>query len=302
MKNNNIIIGGGIAGLITAFYNKDYMLMSKDFGGQHFATNFPLGPRLVKYTRYTEQLLKDLDILDKISTRKVNVGYYYNNAFYTTVPDELKKEYYRKSRGLVYDAEPPESAMSDGETTFEVYNMTISDLIYELILRLALERRLTHDPIKSVNVARQRIHSEQRSMEYDKLVITVPLPIFQTLAKEYFDNFKDHLSTLMFRPITFILVKTCIFSKPYEYVYYPEKTIKANRATKFGDHFVLEITGDYSVSNCDNIKKLWMGQIQPPYVETLNVPNVKFIGRYAQWKHNVRISDVIKSAMELRNE
>ncbi|MEK6881099.1 MAG: FAD/NAD(P)-binding protein, partial [Nanoarchaeota archaeon] len=67
-----IVLGGGIAGLIFAFYNKNFTVISPDVGGQ-MGNGFSLGPRYLHDIPESRKFLNDLNI--EIKEITVNVGY-----------------------------------------------------------------------------------------------------------------------------------------------------------------------------------------------------------------------------------
>src|SRR3972149_2445932 len=93
------ILGGGIAGLIYAFYNKDYEVISTEFGGQ-MASYFKLGSRYLHRTDQAINFLKDLNL--PVEEIRITTGYQTRTDSYTDImmDEDFKKRYYMKSRGI----------------------------------------------------------------------------------------------------------------------------------------------------------------------------------------------------------
>jgi len=100
MVKNNYVLGGGIAGLIFTYFNKNLILISKDIGGQ-FNNNFDLGPRFFHNSYFSRKLLKELNI--PIRKEKIKVGYSrFLNNIEIEKPEGFKEIYFEKSRGEKY--------------------------------------------------------------------------------------------------------------------------------------------------------------------------------------------------------
>ena len=64
MTNNNtkFVIGGGISGLIFAYYNRDYQIISPDIGGK-LRNDYLTSTILLHDTPETKRLISDLKLI-----------------------------------------------------------------------------------------------------------------------------------------------------------------------------------------------------------------------------------------------
>ena len=86
------IIGAGISGLIFAYYNPDYTVISPDIGGQlsHGIYNLTW----VHDTPETRKLHKDLEF--EFTPTKTLMGYYYNGEVSDFCPSEINSRIIQK--------------------------------------------------------------------------------------------------------------------------------------------------------------------------------------------------------------
>jgi len=87
-SHNKFIIGGGIAGLIYGFYNRDYQVISPDVGGK-LKTNYLTSTILLHDTPETKRLLGDLK-LNPEPTAQV-IRYFYHGKVQKNIPANLKE-------------------------------------------------------------------------------------------------------------------------------------------------------------------------------------------------------------------
>ena len=96
MSNKKYILGGGITGLIWAYYNKDFFIITPEIGGQ-MNNYFSVGPRYLHNTNNAKKFLKGLNL--PIKEILIRVGYWQNGRFIE--PDsEFRKKYFMNSRGI----------------------------------------------------------------------------------------------------------------------------------------------------------------------------------------------------------
>ena len=70
---DKFILGGGVAGLVTAFYNSEYTIITDKVGGWQNANKFSLGPRFIEVTPASQAFMSRLGFTP--STRIVKIGY-----------------------------------------------------------------------------------------------------------------------------------------------------------------------------------------------------------------------------------
>jgi hypothetical protein len=306
-----IILGAGLTGLLARFYIKDSILIGNEIGGENLRVNFPLGPRFLKKTKETLDLLEDLNL--PIKEKTVKIGYYYNNKIHNTIPKNLIAKYYKKTRGIFVEPDKiPDSAMSNRENVFSALDVNF-DLLISTIKSKILENSsngVIVDNIKKIDLEKQVLKGERNHYKYDVLINTIPLPEFVKISKIRIPIEFEYL------PITYLYVK-CMNNNldlkfnGYSYIYFPEECIKFYRITKTDNSkFVFEypfiikpikvrkyINFKYFI--CLNIYYSKYGHFKELEKNSISLANnVKMLGRYAEWRH-LRIHDVLKRIREI---
>ena len=272
----NYILGGGMAGLIAAFYNPDFKIISPDIGGQE-----PLGPRLIQKHPETHRLLRDLGFKD-LEVKTAKIGFFYGGKLHTTCPKKLRTEYYIKTR-QVKPQEVPASIMSENKTSIEYYDVAWADLLAALYN--SVKDRWMGEKVSKIT--KQKITTNTGVKPYKKLISTLPAPIFSKLS---FTKLSCDFSAIdkSFGEASSIFSKT-----DFDYIYFPEKKISINRATKIdANKWLYEKVGRH-----DGMQIIPKAQIKQD-ADLDRMGNIKFIGRYAQWKHNVKIQQVVERSRE----
>jgi len=283
-----IILGGGISGLLYAFYNPDCLLISDKIGGQS-SSRFQLGPRILHADENTTRLLEDLNRY--IGIKKIKVGYFYNDKINDENTEENKKAYFEKTRGE--SSQPYSSVMSSNKNEYDSYDIELSEIIENL------ERKIHNEiilgKVTKIDLENNKLIIDEKEIEYSKLISTIPINVFLFLAGKT-DEAKQYVSY----PTTFILSDN-LDNAPfkdfgeYDYVYISDEKYPFHRITKTKDGFVYEYKGDMSSTSLGQKDRevLKVGQL----VENdkkVEFDNVNFLGRYATWKHNILINDLLK--------
>ena len=95
-KNRKIILGGGISGLLKAYFDPEAVLITEQIGGQ-LSVPFQLGPRYVHVDRYTRRFFSEIKLYPAV--RNVRVGFFYKGSLHNTNTEENKKLYFNIRRG-----------------------------------------------------------------------------------------------------------------------------------------------------------------------------------------------------------
>jgi hypothetical protein len=292
------IIGGGIAGLISAFYNKDYKIITDKIGGQMAMNN--AGPRILEVNKYSDILLKDLGLND-CDIKTATIGYRINNKFVNEINEDTRKQYYMKSRCLKDVSTVPSSIMSDGKNTIKYY-----DIEWDCILNKLTEAIFDNIIIGKVNIIDTNnnillVNTDLKNpdiayFEYDKIISTIPAPIFFRIS-----NLNPLMELKYAKKVFIILSNDYMNIDNYDYVYYPEDKYEFHRATRLKNgRIALEYTTEHSYRSVLNKWNLFsnsyshipIGQIISGKVQTIE--NVEFIGRYACWNHDIKTDDIVK--------
>jgi len=280
----NYILGGGISALIFNFYHKDYTIISPDVGGQ-FNSNFNLGPRYLHKNKYTEKFLQDIKLQYK--ERIVNVGYV-NEFGELCIPDEsYRRKYYMKSRHIDNLEKYDSSIMTSFKNSFEIY-----DIDFKLLIDKLSNIKYINGNVKSINLHDKKLLVNNKELNYNKIVSTIPLNIFNKMT-----SFTDEI----FQKQDMIYIKSNEYDiniSDYDYVYDIRKDKPWHRVSK-DKGFIYDLCS-YSFDfpfDVLALKELNGSQI----ISTTNnyePEDVLFLGRYGEWKHNIKIEDVIQKSME----
>jgi len=277
VERMNFILGGGVAGLIAAFYNQSFKIISPELGGQP-----ALGPRLIQKHPKNHKLLYDLGFR-KFKVKTAKIGFFYKGKLHDTCPTSLRMEYYEKTRQVTC-AKIPKSIMSDDKKTIDYYDVIWEDLIKALV------DKVKNQWIKAKvnNITEKGIIFDNKYHEYKKLISTIPAPIFFKLKKQEEENliladYRKHTFSAVDK--SFGLASSPFDGGNYDYIYFPDKKIEISRATKINeDSWLYEKTGKHR-----GMQVLPRVQIKHN-ADFGKTNNIKFIGRYAQWKHGVNFN------------
>ena len=301
------ILGGGVAGLISAFYLPEYYLITDKIGGWQNKNTFQLGPRLLEVTPATTAFLKKLNL--PIQEKKVFIGYrtpmqlschkYLRTGDFTgSKKDNFAKKYALKTR----EQENIDAVLSGDKDTLIVF-----DIEYDLILKKLEEKiqdRIILDKITSIDLKKQQFSTLKYPAiinNWDELINTLPLNLFCELSK--FELQRDFTAF----HTTFIKVKptdyTKFFYKIYDYIYSIDTVW--HRCNIFRDYSVLEVKGKFDSEIQKLIEKdefeildkitIPFAQMKYSYNDLEQIiPNVKNIGRYACWCHKIKMEEIVE--------
>ena len=290
MEKNNYILGAGINGLIAAHYLKDYKIIG--FTNCQEAHDFPLGPRYIHYSENVKELLSDLKL--STDTEIVKIGYFLDGAIENTATDEFRKDYFYKTRGK---GKPFKSSMSGDKNKLKVFKVK-PDELYKTLLE-KYQDRVIKEKITSINRFKLIITTEQQTYEAGKIVTTLPAPIFFRLTGEHriAECFKA-------KPKIFYLVQDNFDFEGYDYIYFADADTPMTRATKFGTHLIAEVA---NIEDCEEFEKqrVIIKKVVLPNAQITNkavfgsLNPIKCIGRFACWKHNKKINEVVEDVRRL---
>jgi len=302
----NIILGGGLAGLITKFYNPDYVVFTKDIGGQ-FSNKFQLGPRFLHKNIYTSKFVQDVyEAFDfNTKTKTINVGYYYDGTVHKECPTDLAVQYYLKSR-RIKDADvniAKQGIMSNSQNKYDVFDFDFSLFIKKMTEKYGNSIKLAM--LKHIHLQDQRLYlydvaykDIETTCQYYQLISTIPLNYFlQFAGNELYDK-------LQYSSIYF-----CMAENPYvgmyDYVYFPTNEKPYYRAT-YNDNYVTYEFSDYKaytkfIGEISALHQMTMeiGHVIDLKNESFSFPFIEFIGRLATWQHKDRLEKVVEHAQYL---
>jgi len=296
------ILGGGVAGLVSAFYNPDHIVITDKVGGWQNLNKFKLGPRVIEVTPATTAFLRKLGFqTDKV--KLVNIGYLNSGR---GTPDSLphedfKKLYALKTREL--ELRHQTSIMSGGKNV-----LTVFDIDYDIVLQY-LEAAITPSrfilgKVTDIDLENEIItwNSEVNySDRYEEIINTLPYTLFLKLANNPFIIFGDHDFTAFHT--TFLKLSYSNYTefaewkKQFSYVYCLDTVY--HRVNFYDDYAVAEVKGmlkDYqwSYSFLDSVV-IPFAQIKNSYDDLQSFThNIQCVGRYAEWNHKIKLEQVVE--------
>jgi hypothetical protein len=310
--SKNYILGGGIAGLLAAYYLPDFYLVSDKLGGQS-GEDVSLGPRLIKFDDYTKTLMRDLGVYPFV--KKIFIGYLMDQRAYKDMPEGFREKYVKQTRevDVVED-----SHLSSGQNTIDVFDVEYKLIVDKLIEFIKLKDKFVEAKVERVDIEKKDLVAKRGDTElwlkYDKLINTLPLPLFYKLSNQQdkivdFDaldtSFIQVLSTnpmdlKLAEHFDYIYVVGQLF---HRYTYLEKKSYKVT--------YILEYKGTVTEDNINLLNEHIMNggaqiidykvipkcQIKQSK-NILEDSGVQMLGRYAQWNHGIKINELLKEIKE----
>lgn len=299
MKNTKWILGGGISGLIFAFYNKEYTIISPDLGGR-LNKEFFKNIIYLHETKESEQFLKDVGITYNKKTQLIK--YSINNQVTTDITKENKIQFIKKKLED-NDFNPIDLNLSTDDYYINILEFNFADLIEKIKSQI----NFIQDSI--IRITEKELITENTRYEYSNLVSTLPAHIFWKIY------YKPQNIDLRSKPITFVLCD----KEPdhfrgikYDMGYFVDDKQKYTRISKKPgerdkNNILYEFTGKYD--NIDELKKYLPSDcnVIEHYIDysgiiysnrnNISPTNVLFVGRFAKWDHSGKQQDVIKESL-----
>ena len=295
------ILGGGITGLIFAYYNQDYTIITENIGGQ-MGSKFSLGPRYLHKTINAKSFLYSLQI--PYSERVIRVGYVDDDGWVDSPDIKFREKYFMKSRGQKTLEGFDSSVMNNNQTKFTVLDIDFAKLIEKLDEKIA--NRIRQGRITSINTALQTFEIARgrykEDFVYNHLVSSIPLSIFANslendhkLKEEFYSSYG----------MTYCLVEENdeFDTGQFDFVYDARESSKWHRMTKDGDDIVLDFFGELErIDLTGFVGDKYIAHASLPHCQIVskkanpNIKNVKFIGRYGTWNRKWKTEAVIDDA------
>ena len=293
MSNKKYILGGGIAGLIWAYYNSDFYIITPEVGGQ-MNSYFTLGPRYLHKTPNAKKFLEELGL--PIKEILIKVGYWQNGKF--IVPDqEFRKKYFMKSRGIQTLDGYDDTVMNTNKNNFIALEVDFKHLIS--LLEERLKDKIIIDKAKKIDLVNKKIIGEKAEYEYEKLVNTISKKIFLWLCGLPGER-------LLAQDMTYVWLKSEYFNfEQYDFVYFLNENALCHRLT----HDVKGVVADVAGAVDKETLKQHFGDL---FIDAVTLKgnqiisgdvvladsNIKFIGRYGSWSRTWKTEKVIDEAIE----
>jgi len=309
---NDYIIGGGLSGLISGFYNDSYKIIDNFKRDQ---LQFSKGPLYFWDTSDTRKFLSELNV--DITDDVLKIGYLTDDSdkavTYCSLEDRLK--YFKKSRVLPTLFCPTEHSMSEQKTQIDILTVNIDDVTTKLITHL--KDRLVDGRVDKLNFLTNnlRLSNSDKWIPFDNVISTIPAPEFKKLiVSKKFEQLEHQFywaSKLFEQTYTtrnaFLQLDDYI-GFDYHILYDCRQSSLVSRYTRDGLYCIHEYNFDRLqyplmsslVSKTDNYLLSYYGQIQSDVdVKDIEDENIHFIGRYAKWKHGIKLHHIISDAKKL---
>jgi hypothetical protein len=335
--SKNLILGGGIAGLVAAevLSCHNFHIVQeegaaqdnstiKTIGGQ-MANEWPLGPRVLHFSERMEDFLKLIGFKEEEIFMKIfKVGYKVEDEVLPVAPEGFREAYIKKTRPhAIADSK---SYMSEGLNEFVGFvDPNIQDITRRLHERASNREVFIRSRVFSVDPIQKWISINKCLIEYlryEKLISTIPLNKLLEMTANFhlgdshrFAHYED--KTRNFEITEKILLYARFKSAALESMrskcdYFYSATDPYTRVTfdpKYGENIIIET--DYISYLPDIMNDKFLGieklldqkhipvQIQRNLsLKTLN--GIWLVGRFAQWDHDILTTDVLDRALELR--
>lgn len=311
MGNNNLIIGGGISGLVWNFYNPDYRIITPDVGGVYGKTHMVW----LHDTSETRQFLKDLGFTQSHWTAKKSyIGYYQSGWIRDYIDSEMntlliQKKMTEWDKEIDTSFKPDSSKLSMGDFESTNYMNTLDVDLIQVIEKLNEHATIEHGFVTKITphyiVVKDDFKDEaSRSMPYSKLVSTIAAPLFW---KGYGEE-----KELGHMPITNIItsVKPAHFDDRYEMIYYDD-SVPYSRASYLDGKYALEFSGIITEEQFSElfpdlpIEEYFVVKQGRIFKKGKNLPprsNIMFLGRFAEWEHGITTEHVIQKTLRMKDK
>jgi len=274
------ILGGGITGLIYAFYNKDYKIITPEIGGQ-MKSNFSLGPRYLHDTLYSRKLLKDINI--NIEESKIKIGYLSDNGF--VVPDDsFRKQYFMKSRNTNSLEHFDSSVMNSYKSEIDILKVDFDEIIEKL------KTEVINEKVESIDLQNNLINN---TIKFKHVISTVPINKLNIFNYDFQSFDMNYVQYKIFEDL-----------QDFDYVYDIRTNTKFHRITKDNDFLICDCFNEVDI---DKNNEYYINHIKLKNAQILSVDfvkdlsNIKFVGRYGTWNRKWKTESVIEDAIEFRN-
>jgi len=300
MNHKKWIVGGGINGLIYAFYNREYGIITPHIGGDWKRMQNTIvthaGPM-------TKKLLEDVGVPYETFTRKVE--YIKGGKVIPEIGFDDQLAVIRKKIGDPNHCPPDDDvAISTGDYFISSYVFDFESLVEGLFKGINVDGdRVVLDQV--IRIMDDEIITSKTSYEYTALVSTIPAPIFWNLRKMPRD--------LEAHPLTMALVD----SPPKglsecDTMYFVDETVRcvrANGPNVSGGPYLYEFPGRLNEQGLKEalnqvvpaeakVISNWVNEFGCIKTDKQNIPprNTIFCGRMAAWEHSLKIGDVVRQA------
>jgi len=308
MEAKNLILGGGISGLICLHYIKDSVMfeanstLAKDF----LDTSFP---KYIHKSDLTMSLCEELGVIPKLKEFKIGILFEEDilDFFDQSMDEEKKSNIYIKYCGKKYKkyVEGKMNGFLNKNHSREYIEnkKEIIDRMSEAYKdRIFLDCRANEINLKTKRIRfNGDLFAKIFNAYYENLISTIPISVFMHRA-----SLDGKIRKKTFEVATFHCIDHKL--KNYNFVYVVDSKYDFNRIAIDGDFIIFERNESESdFSDCLKFleeEKIEYGEFSFKKFsfstcKTLEVPNVRFIGRFSTGNYTQKIDEVINEARQI---
>lgn len=284
------VLGGGLAGLITAYYNPEFTVLSPEVSG-FIETKIGRAFVVIHEDDITTNLFRELEVPSFV--KEIQIAYFEPSiGLEYDAPDWFKHRYLKQK--LPARMQPPADGDLGGTPGSEFRALFVDE---NLIDALASEVEIETGYVTRIGPETLDFGDETR--EWDSIVSTMPAMHFADIVEADVEWELDH------HPMTYAeldSVRDELRTRSWDYLYRVDDrphTGNYHRVIRhmISSQFFVEYCGEIEFENNTNYTVNPNGVIQkediePPY------EGVQFNGRFAEWDPDMLVNDVAKKARD----
>jgi len=304
----NVILGSGISGLIASQFVNNPLIISK--GESSFAEKINV-PQIIHYSASTYQFLRRFFSKKELTTKSYKVGYFWNGKTHSKCPAQLVLSYYRKSRNIEndvkYSIEMKEAStvMTGRKSIFKGFTVTIQQLAERIYNDIHWTNDIVWGNVVKIDTKKNAVYfrtsTGMRTIFYNNLISTIPANIFFKLAgfNLIARQFKYADITILKLPRESDVFGNLLSQLGYDYIYFPSEEFPFYRANFLHPGWIVyEFSQPQrTLTTCNAIRNAQM--TNDVEVEFKMPANTYALGRFAEWKHEVKVNETIDRAQEI---
>jgi len=309
MKTNNLILGGGVSGLICLHYIKDSVLfeagkdLAKDFLNDDF-------PKYIHNTKLTRELCDEIGVVPKLKKFKVGILFdggivdFFDLDMDTLMRIDIYNAYCDKKYGkLVKNKMNGFLTRNYSEEYIDNKKEIISKILDIYRERIYLEYRANE-----INLDKKQIWFNEDlfmdrvgKIEYENLISTIPINMFMKKARL---DYKAKNKTLKL----FILKCEKHKLSDYNFIYVADKNYDFHRIVINDDSIIFE-RNENQETCIDCLRFINENEIEFgdynfkeftfPICKAPEIKGVEFVGRFSTGDYSQKLDEVIKDARQI---
>lgn len=288
------ILGGGLSGLVAAYYNPEYTVITPDFGG-FIDSKFGRAFVVLHATDPMRELFDELGI--KSFEKRVEIAYYdHGSGLWTELEAEQERHFAREYvEEKLPDRMQPGKDLELSAPGDSWQALFVDESIVDALKSEVRNFKFGHiEEIRDGEMTLVPTSSERKELEWDEIISTLPAPLFRKIADT--DWSLDHHPTT-YAEIPRHKIPERYFSQPWNILYTVDPGVEYHRVVRnmLSSRYFVECLGDVDVYGATDQFTNDHGVIADEELDA-PYPGITFLGRYAEWQHDVRIDHVVERA------